>query len=175
MAEETNAGHVSGVEEAQADVKPGTRKQRATRRQKSRAEPAPAAKPTTAKTATAKTATAKRRNYSDQEKAEMLKQIEEKLSQGNSTLKAAVRSTGITEQTYYQWKRAAKATGQDEPVQAARKPSRQSDRRKAAPLPTGDELSDLVQLEEENRRLRKLLAKKLRQENSELRKRLGLD
>lgn len=170
MAEETNAGHVSGVEEAQADVKPGTRKQRATRRQKSRAEPAPAAKPTTAKTATAK-----RRNYSDQEKAEMLKQIEEKLSQGNSTLKAAVRSTGITEQTYYQWKRAAKATGQDEPVQAARKPSRQSDRRKAAPLPTGDELSDLVQLEEENRRLRKLLAKKLRQENSELRKRLGLD
>ncbi|MDK4731506.1 SyrB2 regulator [Rhizobium sp. CNPSo 3490] len=41
--------------------------------------------------------------------------------------------------------------------------------------PVIDELEDLIQLEEENKRLRKLLAEKLRQENTELRKRLGLD
>ncbi|ARM91110.1 transcriptional regulator SyrB protein (plasmid) [Rhizobium sp. CIAT894] len=44
----------------------------------------------------------------------------------------------------------------------------------ATPAPALDELEDLIQLEEENKRLRKLLAEKLRQENAELRKRLGL-
>ncbi|KQU96020.1 MULTISPECIES: hypothetical protein [unclassified Ensifer] len=38
-----------------------------------------------------------------------------------------------------------------------------------------DEMADLIQLEEENKMLRKELATKLRAENSELRKRLGLD
>ncbi len=37
-----------------------------------------------------------------------------------------------------------------------------------------DEMADLLQLEEENRRLRKLLAEKLRAENADLRKRLNL-
>lgn len=41
-----------------------------------------------------------------------------------------------------------------------------------APL---DEMEDLLQLEQENQRLRKLLAEKLREENTTLRKRLGLD
>ncbi|MCW1413732.1 SyrB2 regulator [Rhizobium sp. 1AS11] len=44
-----------------------------------------------------------------------------------------------------------------------------------ASAPVLDEIEDLIQLEEENKRLRKLLADKLRQENTELRKRLGLD
>lgn len=39
----------------------------------------------------------------------------------------------------------------------------------------GDEMADLLQLEEENQKLRKLLAEKLRAENSDLRKRLKLD
>jgi hypothetical protein len=38
-----------------------------------------------------------------------------------------------------------------------------------------DEMEDLLQLEQENQRLRKLLAEKLREENTTLRKRLGLD
>lgn len=37
-----------------------------------------------------------------------------------------------------------------------------------------DEMADLLQLEEENARLRKALAEKLRTENADLRKRLGL-
>jgi hypothetical protein len=37
-----------------------------------------------------------------------------------------------------------------------------------------DEIADLLQLEEENQRLRKLLAEKLRAENADLRKRLNL-
>ncbi|MCS3742172.1 SyrB-like regulator [Rhizobium sp. BK661] len=37
-----------------------------------------------------------------------------------------------------------------------------------------DEVADLLQLEEENKRLRKTLAEKLRAENADLRKRLGI-
>ena len=40
--------------------------------------------------------------------------------------------------------------------------------------PAIDEIADLIQLEEENKRLRKTLADKLRAENADLRKRLGL-
>lgn len=40
--------------------------------------------------------------------------------------------------------------------------------------PVLDDIADLLQLEEENARLRKALAEKLRAENAELHKRLGL-
>lgn len=43
-----------------------------------------------------------------------------------------------------------------------------------APAAAIDEMADLLQLEEENQRLRKLLAEKLRTENADLRKRLNL-
>lgn len=43
----------------------------------------------------------------------------------------------------------------------------------AAPVAAGDDISDLLQLEEENKGLRKALAEKLRAENADLRKRLG--
>lgn len=42
-------------------------------------------------------------------------------------------------------------------------------------LPAADEMTDLLQLEAENARLRKLLSNKLRQENSDLRKKLGMN
>lgn len=42
------------------------------------------------------------------------------------------------------------------------------------PAPALDEFADLLQLEEENALLRKALAEKLRAENADLRKRLGL-
>nr|WP_204327425.1 transcriptional regulator [Rhizobium leguminosarum] len=44
----------------------------------------------------------------------------------------------------------------------------------APPVAAVDEIADLLQLEEENQRLRKLLAEKLRAENADLRKRLNL-
>ncbi|NKL57665.1 transcriptional regulator [Rhizobium leguminosarum] len=44
----------------------------------------------------------------------------------------------------------------------------------APPVAAIDEIADLLQLEEENQRLRKLLAEKLRAENADLRKRLNL-
>ncbi|QPB24624.1 SyrB-like regulator [Rhizobium sp. 007] len=44
-----------------------------------------------------------------------------------------------------------------------------------ATVPATDEMADLIQLQEENKRLRKTLADKLRAENADLRKRLGLD
>ncbi|TCU34695.1 hypothetical protein EV129_1112 [Rhizobium azibense] len=45
----------------------------------------------------------------------------------------------------------------------------------APPMTAIDEMADLLQLEEENQRLRKLLAEKLRAENADLRKRLKLN
>lgn len=48
----------------------------------------------------------------------------------------------------------------------------------AEPTPAeaaGDEMTDILQLEEENQRLRKQLAERLRAENADLRKRLKLD
>jgi hypothetical protein len=44
-----------------------------------------------------------------------------------------------------------------------------------AEAPVLDEMADLIQLEEENKRLRMALAEKLRTENAHLRKRLGVD
>jgi putative transposase len=44
----------------------------------------------------------------------------------------------------------------------------------SAPASASDEMAGLLQLEEENKRLRKTLADKLRAENADLRKKLGL-
>ncbi|PJR10226.1 transposase [Sinorhizobium meliloti] len=151
MADESNAGPVAAAVATDAEVKaPTAKKRRSPRSQKAASEPDQS-----------KTAAAKRRGYTDQEKSEKLKQIATQVSDG-STLKDAIKSAGISEQTYYHWKGAAK-------------PVEQKGTKGAKPLPAGDELADLVQLEEENQRLRKLLAEKLRGENAELRKRLGLD
>ncbi|GEC35882.1 transposase [Sinorhizobium fredii] len=151
MADESNAGPVAAAVATDTEVKaPTAKKQRSPRPQKAASEPAQA-----------KTPAAKRRGYSDEEKSERLKLIATQVSEGN-TLKDAIKSAGISEQTYYHWKGAAK-------------PVEQKGTKSTKPLPAGDELADLVQLEEENQRLRKRLAEKLRAENAELRKRLGLD
>ncbi|ACP21616.1 probable SyrB-like regulator (plasmid) [Sinorhizobium fredii NGR234] len=158
MADESNAGPVAADVAADAEVKaPAAKKQRSPRSQKAASEPAQS-----------KTPAAKRRGYSEQEKKEKLKLIETQVS-GGSTLKDAIKGAGISEQTYYQWKGAAK------PAEPKAAKSESKDTKSTKPLPAGDELADLVQLEEENQRLRKLLAEKLRKENTELRKRLGLD
>ncbi|WP_457813798.1 transposase (plasmid) [Sinorhizobium meliloti] len=151
MADESNTGPVAAAVEAGAEVKaPTAKKLRSPRPQKAAAEPArpkaPAAKP---------------RRYSEHERNDKLKLIETQVSEGN-TLKNAIQSAGIPEQTYYHWKGAAKI-------------SAQKDDKATEPLSAGDELADLVELEAENQKLRKRLAEKLRGENAELRKRLGLD
>jgi type IV secretory pathway VirB10-like protein len=92
---------------------------------------------------------AKRKTYSEKERAEKLAQIEKAIGRGVS-IKSAVGEAGISEQTYYQWKKASGT---------------------AAPA---DDLRDLLVLEEENKRLKKQLAERLRKENAELRKKLGL-
>lgn len=151
MADESNAAPVAAAVATDAEVKaPAAKKQRPRPPQKAASEPAKAKPPA-----------AKRRGYSEQGKSEKLKQIETQVSGGN-TLKGAIKSAGISEQTYYHWKGAARSA-----VQKGTKVPK--------PLPAGDELAALVELEEENQRLRKLLAEKLHAENAELRKRLGLD
>lgn len=156
MADENNTGPIVAAAETHAELKtPAAKKQRSPRRQKTAAEPVRAA----SKDIAAKSPTAKPRRYSEQERNEKLKLIETQVTEATSTLKDAIKSAGISEQTYYQWKRTVKSV----------------DQRDEKPLAAGDELADLVQLEKENQRLRKILAEKLRAENAELRKRLGLE
>ncbi|WP_246684293.1 transposase [Mesorhizobium sp. B2-6-5] len=90
-----------------------------------------------------------RKTYSEKERAQKLAQIEKSIA-GGATSKSAVGQVGISEQTYYYWKRAV------------------------APASDSGDLRDLVALEEENKRLKHLLADRLRKENAELKKKLGL-
>ncbi|BAV52876.1 Transposase (plasmid) [Mesorhizobium loti] len=92
---------------------------------------------------------AARTTYSEKERAQKLAQIEKSIA-GGATSKSAVGQAGISEQTYYYWKRAV------------------------APSTDSGDLRDLVALEEENKRLKNLLADRLRKENAELKKKLGL-
>nr|WP_201009234.1 transposase [Rhizobium rhizogenes]QCL09552.1 putative transcriptional regulator syrB2 [Rhizobium rhizogenes] len=156
MVDESNTGPVAAVVGTETEVKtPAAKKPRSPRRQKTTAE---SVRPV-AKAIAAKVPTAKSSRSSEQERAEKLKLIETQVAAGTSSLKDAIKSASISEQTYYNWKRTLR------PV----------DQRQEKPAPAGDELADLVQLEQENQRLRKILAEKLRAENAELRKRLGLD
>ena len=110
---------------------------------------AKSAQQASSKAVTSPTARTARKIYSEKERAQKLGEIEKQIGRGES-IKAAVQKAGISEQTYYQWKKAAGQT-------------------KAS-----DGLKDLVKLEEENTRLKKLLADRLRNENADLRKKLGL-
>ncbi len=153
MADENNTGPIVSAVGTPSELKTSAAKtQRSPRRQKTAAEPLRAVSKSTA----AKLPNAKPRRYSEQERIEKLKGIETQVTEAKGTLKDAIKGAGISEQTYYQWKRTVKLQ-REEKLNSA-----------------GDELADLVQLEAENQRLRKRLAEKLRAENTELRKRLGL-
>lgn len=72
--------------------------------------------------------------------------------------------------------RKAKPNGDENSAKsaAARRAPKAAQTATAAPTAVVEEMADLLQLEEENRKLRKLLAEKLRAENADLRKRLNL-
>ncbi|PST20654.1 transcriptional regulator [Mesorhizobium plurifarium] len=145
MAEE----HDVQLDTTSAETEPKKAKPRAAARQKKKTTTASAR--AVPNTSNAGAQAPKARKYTEAERAEKLSLIKGLLSAGKSTLKDALKQVGITEQTYYNWRKAA------EPVSQA------------------DDLKDLVELEKENKRLRKLLADRLRAENAELRKRLGMD
>jgi putative transposase len=106
----------------------------------------------------------KTRGLTDQEKQQRVSQIEKNVADG-ATLKDAVKAVGISDQTYYQWKKAAAKPA------VAPAASKTSDK----PVSANDEIAEFIALEEENRRLRKLVSEKLRAENADLRKRLGME
>ncbi|ESZ01230.1 transcriptional regulator [Mesorhizobium sp. L48C026A00] len=132
--------------------KPKTRARRSRKPEAEASAPARknGAKPISATTEAPPSARTGRKSYSAKDRAQKLAQIETSIG-GGATLKSAVKQAGISEQTYYLWKKAA------------------------APAADRDGLKDLVALEEENKRLKSLLADRLRKENAELKKRLGLD
>ena len=141
------------VKEQTSEIKKGAPKPKKATGQQGRAAPTRSAKsgkqassPEAVASPTVRTA---RKIYSENERAQKLGEIEKQTGRGES-IKDAIKKAGISEQTYYQWKKAA------------------------AQAPQSDELKDLVKLEEENARLKKLLADRLRKENAELRKKLGL-
>ncbi|HEV2898218.1 MAG TPA: transposase [Pseudaminobacter sp.] len=155
MADPQDAESVETASEPTAKAeRPGTKK-KAPRSRKAEAEPRPPARKNGANTASqaeeapAAAVRTGRKIYSEKERAQKLTQIEKSIS-GGATLKSAVKQASISEQTYYHWKKVA------------------------APASQSDDLNDLVVLGEENKRLRSLLAERLRKENAELKKKLGL-
>jgi Transposase len=131
-------------------------KKKAPRSRKAKAEPKPSSRKSGAKSTSqmdeAPTAAVRtgRKIYSEKERARTLSDIEQSIGRGDS-IRSAVKQVGISEQTYYHWKKAA------------------------APVSESNDLKDLLALEEENKRLKRLLAERLREENAELRKKLGLE
>ena len=155
MADENNNVATAGVEAVDGVKAKAVKKQRSPKREKARAETVPAA----LTTATAKTRGTQRKTYSERERAEKLTLIGTQVAKGKATLQEAIKSTGISVQTYYQWKRNGAPAANTV----------------AKAVSGGHELAELVQLEAENQKLRGQLAEKLRAENVELRKRLGLE
>jgi hypothetical protein len=155
MPDPQQAETVEAVGEGLAGVETPEPKKKAPRPKKAKAAPKPrvakeAAKPVSkSQEAQPAPSRAKRKTYSAKERAQILAKIEKSIGRGGS-IKAAVTEAGISEQTYYQWKKVADTA--------------------AAPA----DLNDLLALEEENKQLKKQLAERLRQENAELKKKLGL-
>lgn len=146
MADENSTGLNTEVTGTDATAKaPAPKKQRAPRRQKVAAETTVAAPP--AKTAKVPSGRRKRGEQGGEAKPMAV----ETQVIGKSPRKDAVRQTGR--------KRLPK----------------QIEQTASASVSAMDEMADLIKLEEENKRLRKTLADKLRAENADLRKRLGLD
>ncbi|RWD49603.1 MAG: transposase [Mesorhizobium sp.] len=135
-----------------ADTPETTKKTR--RPRKAKAEATPPSRTNVGKAASegngAATSRGPRKVYSERERGQKLAQIE-RSAKGGATLKSSVKQAGISEQTYYAWKKAS------------------------GPASTSDDLKDLIALEEENKRLKSMLAERLRNENAELKKRLGLN
>ncbi|KAB2689222.1 transposase [Brucella pseudogrignonensis] len=157
---------------------------------------APAAKKSAPKSkpaqATAAVPARKMRRYTPAERSDLLAAVASETAAGK-TLKDTLVKLNLSEQTYYNWKNdvqskakpaTAKAATKTAPVKAskpkpaaAKAPAAKPVAAKAATAKApiaSDDLKALVSLEAENQRLRKSLADKLRKENAELRKRLGL-
>jgi len=150
MADETPVVVDEQKSEAAAAV-PETAKPKVRARKK-----AASAKPVKA-AARSEAPTSRPRRYSAEERSTILATVAKRVEGGKVTVKDALKEAGISEQTYYNWKRNADQASVPD----------------ATPVAKGDELKDLVALEAENLRLRKELADKLRAENAELRRRLG--
>ncbi|AJD44598.1 transcriptional regulator SyrB protein (plasmid) [Rhizobium gallicum bv. gallicum R602sp] len=145
MADENNTGSITEVAETDPTAKvPAPKKPRALRGQKASAGATVAA--SLGKTAQLPSDRKKRGPGAGQAKLTP----QETQVTGKSTSKDAIKNTSR--------KRTTKQIAQSA----------------KAPLPALDEMADLARLEEENKRLRKTLADKLRAENTDLRKRLGL-
>jgi len=146
-AENEAAGETQPQNDVQEKASPAKRKPRA-------AKAAATEKP---KKLPVEATPVQKKKRSPEERTRLMALVAKQTKNGKVTLKAALQEAGISEQTYYNWKN-----------QAA----------KSAPAAGNsvktDDLADLVALETENKRLRKELGEKLRAENSELRKRLGL-
>ncbi|MBZ7924193.1 transposase [Ensifer adhaerens] len=99
--------------------------------------------------------------HTEEEKTAKLAKIADLVGDGSLTLKEAATRMGISENTYYLWKKAASV--KPPPLQ------------QPAEIQTESSLSELIDLEQENIRLRKKLVGKLRAENAELRKKLGVE
>ncbi|WP_245452118.1 transposase [Mesorhizobium waimense] len=155
MTDPQEAESPQSMAEASATLNPLETKKKTSRPRKTKAAPNKPARTNGAKPALkaaevpAIAVRTGRKVHTQMERSQKLTQIEKSVA-GGATMRSAVGQAGISEQTYYLWKKAA------------------------APAQDRGDLKDLLALEEENERLKGMLAEHLRKENAELKKRLGL-
>ncbi len=116
------------------------------------------------------------RTYSDEERVEMMRTIAARVRDTKCTFKEAIKDAGISEQTYYQWKKLKPSAGSGIPAASSNLISK--DQGKPRVGERGglvlEEGPDILKLQQENLRLRQIFAEKLQAANDELRKRIAL-
>lgn len=115
------------------------------------------------------------RTYSDEERIEIMRAIAAKVRETNCTFKDAIKSSGISEQTYYQWKKLKPSSVPEGSATRSVLPKHQFTSRsgdKGASML--EDAPDILKLQQENLRLRQIFAEKLQAANDELRKRIAL-
>lgn len=154
MPDPQEAETVEAVAEAPATAEAPEPQKKAPRPKKAKATPKrriakEAAKPASKMTEAQPTPTpGKRKIYSKMERVQKLAQIEKAVAHSGS-IKSAVSQAGISEQTYYHWKKTA------------------------LPASIKDDLPNLDELEAEHKRLKKRLAEWYIKENAEMKQKLG--
>jgi hypothetical protein len=144
MADDKDTGATSAVLAPVPAEVPVVKKQRAPRRSKAEIEATLSTSPTTVKSPTVR------------------KKRAAPVEAAPAVVKTPVAKTAKVT--------GAKGPGKTKAVSPAKAPAKAPTKSKVT---ASDGIADLIQLEEENKKLRKALADKLRSENADLRKRLG--
>lgn len=114
------------------------------------------------------------RTYTDAERVALMDAVGARVKDTGCTFKQAIEQSGISEQTFYKWKKLpSPASVPTETQPAVLRPAANDSQEPTGAAQSLATYSELVELHLENQRLRQLLTDKLLTENAELRRRIA--